>query len=363
MNFFASHSNCYSFLRQTFFHSFDIFLYRTDHSNNIQNIRKTLKTRTSWSSIETTDSSGIGSHNSLNSNHPRSGHSSTTTLPNAYCHSNSSNESEGIEYDFPPPTGAFNHHHGGVPSMDGSLMYPPPPPSDFNMPAKYGTDAGKYATIDRSHFRRNQRLTSSLRDQTGMLNKQRSNSFGENENNQPAAGDHKMNFPKNKMNTICSRTMYNSGASAPNNTNGYHHPQQQQQPNARPSIYNMFDQQSTAELRKKLSPTATSPAKKPPPPTMPRRNSTPIHQAPPGTAPKPKSPQRQASLHSAVGYPPPQQIQQYQQQQQVEEPKAHTEHNDPDDVTPGSFQDALNKRRLNMRKKSIARVATEGSNV
>ena len=219
------------------------------------------------------------------------------------------------------------------------------------MPMKYGNDvSNKYATIDRSHFRRNQRLTSSLRDQAAGLNKQRSNSFGENEN--PLFPEYKMNLPKNKMNTICSRTAYTAATNNANNgigSNHHHHQhQQQQQQYSRPSIYNMFDQ-NAAELRKKLSPTG-SPVKKPPPPTMPRRNST--QGAPPATAAKPKSPHRQLSLHSAVGYPPP-----------TSEPKAFTEDNEPDDITPGSFQDALNQRRLTMRKKSFVRAATEGSNV
>ena len=308
-----------------------------------------MKTRTSWSSIETTDSSGIGSHigshNSLNSNHPRSSHSSTTTLPNNYCHSNSSNESEGIEPDFPE-----------IHPADHPLNYPPPP--DFNMPMKYGNDSNKYATIDRSHFKRHQRLSSSLRDQAAGLNRQRSNSFGENDN--PVFPDYKMNLPKNKMNTICSRTARtvntNSATNGYNHNNQYQqqqHMQQQPQQNSRPSIYNMFDQ-NPAELRKKLSPTG-SPVKKPPPPTMPKRNSVSAnHHGPPpaGTAPKPTSPHRQMSLHSAPGFPPPD-----------NQPKAHTEDNEPDDITPGSFQDALNQRRLTMRKNSMVRVATEGSNV
>ena len=326
------------------------FGFIPDTSNIIHN--KTLKPRTSWSSIETTDSSGIGSHigshNSLNSNHPRSSHSSTTTLPNNYCHSNSSNESEGIEPDFPE-----------IHPADHALNYPPPP--DFNMPMKYGNDSNKYATIDRSHFKRHQRLSSSLRDQAAGLNRQRSNSFGENDN--PVFPDYKMNLPKNKMNTICSRTARtvntNSATNGYNQNNQYHHQQQQQhmqqqpQQNSRPSIYNMFDQ-NPAELRKKLSPTG-SPVKKPPPPTMPRRNSASANHhgpPPPGTAPKPTSPHRQMSLHSAPGFPPPD-----------TQPKAHTEDNEPDDITPGSFQDALNKRRLTMRKNSLVRGATEGSNV
>ena len=157
-------------------------------SLDASNIHKTLKTRTSWSSIETTDSSGIGSHNSLNSNHMRSSHSSSSTLPSNYCHSNSSNESEGIESDFP------DYDIGN---------YPPPPAMDFNTPSKYSADVSmKYATIDRSHFRRNQRLSSSLREQNGV-SKQRSNSIGDNDNQFP---DYKMNLPKNKMNTICTRT-------------------------------------------------------------------------------------------------------------------------------------------------------------
>lgn len=220
------------------------------------------------------------------------------------------------------------------------LNYPPPP--DFNMPMKYGNDSNKYATIDRSHFRRNQRLTSSLRDQAG-INMQRSNSFGENDN--PVFPDYKMNLPKNKMNTICSRTSRTVNTNSA--TNGYNQHHQQQQ-NSRPTIYNLFDQ-NAAELRKKLSPTG-SPVKKPPPPTMPRRNSTPAnHQGAPPPAPKPKN---KISIHPVDGFPPP-----------PSEPKAYTEDNEPDDVTPGSFQDALNQRRLTMRKKSLVRANTEGSNV
>jgi len=286
----------------------DEYITNGDHSSTIH---KTLKARTSWSSIETTDSSsGIGSHNSLNSHHLRSGHSSTTTLPSNYCHSNSSNESEGIEHDFPDPD------HGG--------NYPLPPPMDFNTPMKYGNDAGKYATIDRSHFRRNQRLTSSLREQNGGI-KQRSNSFGENENPFP---DYKMNLPKNKMNTI-ARTAF------PSNTNG--------SSNGRPTIYNLFDQQSAAELRKKLSP-ASSPVKATAPPLH-RRNSTSNH-APPPTTPKPKSPYKRSMTLQTMRA----------------EPKAFTEDNEPEveDITPGSFQDELNKRRLTIRRMSATK-KPEGS--
>jgi len=272
-------------------------------------LHKSLKSRTSWSSIETTDSSsGIGSHNSLNSHHMRSGHSSTSTLPNnSYCHSNSSNESEGIEPDFP----------------DCDIGNYPPPPMDMNMPMKYGgpnSDVSmKYATIDRSHFRRNQRMGAALRDQNmeGVgNNKQRSNSFGETEPNLP---DYKMNLPKNKMNTICARTAFPNASG----------------PGGRPSIYTLFDQQC-ADLRRQLSPTS-SPVKTKPPPPLPRRNS---NGPPPVTAPKPKgSPHKQMSLpHPVTGA--------------RAEPKAFTENNEPEHVTPGSFQDALNKRRLTMRKMS-----------
>lgn len=267
------------------------------------NIDKSLKSRKSWSS-ETTDSSGIGSHNSLNS-HMRSSHSSTSTLPYNYCHSNSSNESEGIEPDFP----------------DNDLVnafYPPPPPmTDLHMPAKYGGDiAQKYATVDRSHFQRNQRLACSLREQNmSSGTKQRSNSFGENE----SFPDYKMNLPKNKMNTICARTAF-SNASAPN---------------GRPPVFNLFDNQMAAELRKKLSP-ATSPTKSQPPPT-PRRNSTPSRYGSLKIAPKPKSPHQQLSHHPIRP-----------------EPRAYTEDNEPDAITPGSFQDALNQRRLTIRKKSMS---------
>ena len=279
---------------------FFLFLFLEPTSN----IHKAFKSRTSWSS-ETTDSSGIGSHNSLNSHHMRSGHSSTSTLPHNYCHSNSSNESEGIEPDFPDNELA-------------NAFYPPPPAmTELHMPAKYSADvAQKYATVDRSHFRRNQRLTCSLREQNMASGiKQRSNSFGEND----VFPDYKMNLPKNKMNTICARTAY-AHASAPN---------------GRPAAYNIFDNQMAAELRKKLSPT-TSPAKTKPPPT-PRRNSSPSQYGAPKTAPKPKSPYRQLSLQPIRA-----------------EPKAHTEDNEPEDITPGSFQDALNQRRLTIRKKSLS---------
>ena len=234
----------------------------------------------------------------------RSGHSSTSTLPNnSYCHSNSSNESEGIEPDFP----------------DCDIGNYPPPPMDMNYPTKYGganSDVGmKYATIDRSHFRRHQRMGAALQDQNmgvAGINKQRSNSFGEN--GEPVLPDYKMNLPKNKMNTICARTAF-PNASAPG---------------GRPSIYTLFDQQC-ADLRKQLSPTS-SPMKVQPP----RRNSS---GPSPLTAPKPKSPQKQMSLQQDMGAT-------------RVEPRAFTENNEPEHITPGSFQDALNKRRLTMRKLS-----------
>lgn len=275
------------------------------------NIHKGFKTRTSWSSIETTDSSGVGSYNSLNL-HTRSSHPSTSTLPQNYCHSNSSNESEGIEPDF-------------LGDCDVHTMYPPPPMhhhpdhsmhmsahSSIHQHQPYGVaNDMKYATIDRSHFRRVQRQRSGS-DTDGSGNKQRSNSVGESEEDCP---DYKMNLPKNKMNTICARTAFPTGA--------------------RPTVFQLFENQNASHLRRQLSPNS-SPVKLPLTAQisqeLQRRNSSNA----PKTAPKPKTPIKQMTLqHIPVNA------------HHHQEPRPYVEL-EPEPATPGSFQAALQQKRMLM---------------
>lgn len=210
---------------------------------------------------------------------------------------------------------------------DALSRYPAPPMensihsaihSSIHQNAYAGGTEMKYATIDRSHFRRVQRQRSgSDTDNT----KQRSNSVGESEEEFP---DYKLNLPKNKMNTICARTAF--------------------PPGTRPSVFQLFDGQNAAQLRRQLSP-ASSPSKQPLTSSLSheiqRRGSSP---SAPKTAPKPRSPKKQMTLqHINVA-----------QHQELPPPPTHNE--EPEPATPGSFQAALQQKRLLMMQKKCVSV-------
>lgn len=262
-------------------------LQHSQNSSDMINIHKALKTRTSWSSIETTsDSSGIGSYNSLNSQNKLA---STTTMQNYY---QSSSDSDIIEQDY-------------LSGCDISNVYPSYHSTKNDVGGfhqNYATDDMKYATIDRSHFRRNKIHTSSLRDPL----KQRSNSLGEDGESFPVFPNYKMNLPKSKPNNAANR----------------------QAPPTKPSVFQVFDGQNPQDLLKQLSPTS-SPYKKAPPPAPHRRNSSPVG---PQTLPKPnRFPKRNSNTVMSVA--------------EIDEPEA---------ARPGSFEAALQQRRMVMKKRSVS---------
>jgi len=309
---------------------------QNQQSNDLLNMHPVLKTRSSWSSSETTDSSGIGSYHSLNSTQQHQQHNNkqqrSSTTSSGYHRSGS--ETDVIEVDylddydernmFPThpimSTTISNHHgyqqqnsyqqsnyqqnnyqnqhHGSIGFHQGS-----------NMMTQHA-NANKYATIDRSHFKRNQ-LTHQNNFQDSL--KQRSNSLGENtEEEYPSFPDYKMNLPKPKMNTISGsavRTLPNHG---------------------RQNIFQVFEGHDPSQLLKKLSPT-NSPFKKIPPPTPQRRNSTPVG---PQTAPKP--------------------VKFVNRSQTSTMPRRNTIDNEPVYAKPGSFEASLQQQRMRIKQRSYS---------
>ena len=256
-----------------------------------------LKSRTSWSSSETSDSSGIGSYHSLNSHHNRS--SNSTGHVSQY---RSGSDSDIIEADY---------------SSDVKAFPPPPAPNAINQIGFHNNLNNirdmKYATIDRSHFKKNQHNICNFQNDYSLL-KQRSNSLGENEDEEfPTYPDYKMNLPKSKMNTITG-TRYST-------TN-----------NQRLPIYNVFDGQTSHQIMKNLSPT-NSPCKKMVPPAPERRMSTPVG---PRVAPKP-SVNPYARDRAKTTFPRP-----------------FTTDNEPETATPGSFEAKLQAQRQLMKNRSMS---------
>ena len=205
-------------------------------------------------------------------------------------------------------------------------MPPPPPiesaltqPTSFHRNA-YGTSDMKYATIDRSHFRRNnQQLQRNLRESGSAPpdgsdfaeSKQRSNSVGENEEEFP---EYKMNLPKNKMNTICGRTAFPTGA--------------------RPTVFQLFEGQNANQLRSQLNP-CTSPSKL-------LSNTSPNA---PKTAPKPKAPVKHSS-QPLMRVP--------QHLLATKEIPRNIVESEPEAATPGSFEEQLQRKRLAMKSRSVS---------
>ena len=165
-----------------------------------------FKTSTSWSSTETSDSSGIGSNGSL-------------TYPNKNRYSSTSGYSEGSGYqaDF-----IEADHQTDYQVTNDQVQYPMyrqynghTNDRQYNGHPQYNghtneSDVGynKYATIDRSFLQRNRMQFNDMRGSMtpGMPSRHRSNSLGQEEDF-PCFPDYKLNLPKSKMNTI-ARTNY-----------------------------------------------------------------------------------------------------------------------------------------------------------
>ena len=226
----------------------------------------------SWSSIETCDSSGIGSYNSLTSQNKQ--------VKKTHC---SGSDSDPIEID------CDDCESQGAVSAYSDL---------------------RYATIDRSHFRRNKLATASVRaPSTQITNIHRSNSF--NSDIIPEFPDYKMNLPKSKHHTICTR--------------GYQYGMNRNHP----SLIQALNGHNPADLLKRLSPTST-PTKSNSLETQ-RRNSSPVS----NNVYKPVNPiiRKQLSETHSI-------------------PSQSTIDNEPEAATPGSFLAELQKRRVLIRRQS-----------
>ncbi|XP_065676228.1 protein MTSS 1 isoform X2 [Hydra vulgaris] len=248
--------------------------YKNDNNEDSLRVSRSIPSQystNSWSSIETCDSSGIGSYNSLSSQnkHVKKTH-------------RSGSDSDVIEIDCDDS------------ELSGSAL---------------ARNDLRYATIDRSHFKRNMLATASVRSPSIPTNNMhRSNSF--NSEIIPEFPDYKMNLPKSKHHTVSNKG-YQYGINRNN-----------------PSLIQAFNGHSPAELLKRLSPAST-----PNRSLEVRRNSSPVP----------------SSVHKPINHP----IQKQQSETSSHStPSQSTIDNEPEAAIPGSFLAELQKRRMLIRRQS-----------
>eukprot|EP00794_Sanderia_malayensis_P018607 gene18607-20483_t len=204
-------------------------------SNGMQNPHQPMQaTRTSWSSLETSDSSGIGSYCSLNSQGRVIQQTQDNSKPSGY-HSDGQYEA----------------------TTDGYLDYEVNEEMYIQMSQMQNTPVSlqQQNLLQQQQFKRNTDATSSLRGtrSSGAPNYRRSNSLTDGDA-MPTMSEYRMTMPRRPSNTVYAK-----------NTT----------PGARPTAFQMLANQSPAQLRAKLSPTGSPVKSQRPNPVPARKVSSP----------------------------------------------------------------------------------------